>query len=69
MSFWLVNRWSAKYTVHPNFILRIFDFSNLMGTRFQKNLGREDHGKCELGLLAPGQIFFLTFSGSIKIGY
>ena len=44
MSFWSVNCWSAKYTVHPYFFVGTFYFSNLMGTRIKKNLGWEDPG-------------------------
>ena len=58
MSFWSVYCWSAKYTVHPNFFLGTFYFSNLLGTRFQKNLVWEDPGGVgggwTYGVLAPG---------------
>ena len=44
MSFLSVNCWSLKYMVHPNFFLGRFCFSNLLATRFQKNLVWEDPG-------------------------
>ena len=42
MSFWSVNFQSAKFTKHPDFFLITFYFSNLLGTRFWKNLVWKD---------------------------